>query len=162
MNRHKRWPRWSLWILVCVGGAGACGTPEIQGTRHLQVVYLPLEGAIQVDKEVYPGIWFSDHLDPGSIDEESVRLEMASLVEGTTGHFACDSSWTAVEGSAQPDANNDHKLVYVPDEVLLTTTCFRMLVTTRVQGLEQGSLRDLYLPDLERVGAIQSFLTAEE
>ena len=146
----------AMWALVGVFG---CGSPEMETPEALAVVYMPLNGAFGVDPSVTPEVYFSATLNESTITGDSVKLQSASATQ--IGNLVeCDTEWAAVEGNASAGSGG-RSVIFDPTALLAEESCYRLLITTALQGSNKELLRDLELPDatLTDVGAISSFST---
>jgi hypothetical protein len=151
----------SLALSVIAGLAGACGEPVVEAPAALEVVYLPLDGAVDVDPAVQPMVYFSGAVDAATISETTVLL--ASAAPGAEG--CQDATWTELGSGAAVDADDAALVLITPatadqDTYLLPETCYRLTVTTAVKGQELGPLVDLGIPERPGIGAEAVFQTA--
>ncbi|HOX43111.1 MAG TPA: Ig-like domain-containing protein [Myxococcota bacterium] len=151
----------SLALLALAGLLGACGDPVVEAPDALEVVYLPLDGAVDVDPAVQPMVYFSGAVDGASISETSVLL--ASATPGAEG--CLEVTWTELGSGAAVDAMDPALVLINPatasqDAFLLPQTCYRLTLTTAVKGSKLGPLADLGIPERPGIGAEATFQTA--
>lgn len=167
------------WLLLAlIGLALACGSPKVFEPERMQVVYMPLEGAIDVALDVPPIIVFSDEAVVESL-KGSVRLEVAEVKDGSCpppdplGSGA--KAWSGVDGAAGRPVDDSMKNAVVfttvictsgpchsclPGETcLLPNKCYRLICTTGLKGKNLGNLKDMGNPLLPGVGAVTTFRT---
>jgi hypothetical protein len=153
----------------------ACGAPEAQVSDSLQVVYLPLDGAIQVDASVLPMAFFSEALDETSITANNINLTSAATCtaetfekvsidpkRGTDPAFAGNAYKQFVK--FKDEAQAKRAVVIVPGSIndnprtpLAKNMCYHLTFSTRIKGESIGSL--LPLPDQPEIGAEIYFST---
>jgi hypothetical protein len=135
------------WLIVSALGAlwlAGCGNPEVNQPDALEIIHMPLDGAVDVEPDVAVRIYFSDAVDTGSLGADAVRLESAAW-DGT----ACAESWTDVGWAAAVDPDQPNAIrIGTEAESLQPGTCYRVLCTTSLQGVDSGPLPALGHPDL--------------
>jgi hypothetical protein len=151
----------ALALLALAGVFGACGDPVVEAPDALEVVYLPLDGAVDVDPAVQPMVYFSGAVDASSVGETSVLL--ASATPGTEG--CLEVTWTELGSGAEVDSMDPALVLITPatadqDTYLLPQTCYRLTLTTAVKGAKLGPLADLGIPERPGIGAEAVFQTA--
>jgi hypothetical protein len=154
----------SLLILLVAGLMGACGNPEVFApTKPLEVVHMPLAGIIDADWEkALPIIYFSDAVDPTSVNTGSVML-VSSGFDST----ACGTDWQTVTIDPQVAEEESHVVMVFPGsasnpEQLHPDTCYQLTCTTEVKGVSLGPLEDLGMLDRLGIGAVFTFRTKAE
>ncbi len=151
-----------LMALALAALLAACGEPVVEAPAALEVVYLPLDGAVDVDPAVQPMVYFSGPVDPASVSESTVLLASA-----TPGEDGClEVTWAELGSGPEVDGSDPHLVVITPstaaqDSYLQPQTCYRLTLTTAVKGAELGPLADLGIPDRPGVGAEAVFQTAQ-
>ncbi len=134
----------------------ACGNPEVQLPDPLEVVYLPLDGAIGVELDAAVQVFFSGDVDAASVTGDSVMLHQAPY---DAGEDTC-GAWEDSGFAAAVVADNPRVVRLGSDaEQLSTGTCYRITCTTDVQGVELGPLADLGLEGRKGVAVEAVFRT---
>lgn len=137
----------------------ACGNPKVQLPDPLEVVYLPLDGAIGVELDAAVQVYFSGDVDADSVTDDSVVLEEAT--EGDD--LENCGSWEKVNFVPAVVADNPRVVRLGGDaDQLSTGTCYRITCTTDVQGLELGPLADLGLANRKGVAVEATFRTRDD
>jgi hypothetical protein len=145
-------------VLALVAGLGACGDPIVKLPPVLEVIYLPLDGAVDVALNVPVEIYFSDEVVPASVTAQSVLLERDDVTAG-----ACGSDWTAVGWEAGVDPNQAKRVRIGNDKnELVAERCYRIVLTTDVKGVEFGHMMDLGMQGREGVAAEAIFMTGQD
>jgi hypothetical protein len=136
----------------------ACGDPEVKLPDPLEVVYLPLDGAIDVELDVAVQLYFSGEVDDTSVTGSSVMLEQADYddQEETCGDWSDSGLVPAVLA-------DDPRVIRLGTDAdqLSATTCYRITCTTDVQGVELGPLPDLGLTGRKGVAVDATFRTRD-
>ncbi len=151
--------RMGRWLVVlALGGVClvGCGNPEVNQPDPLEVIHMPLDGAVDVEPDVAVRIHFSDAVDTGSVGADTVWLESAAW-DGA----ACGDSWTNTEWVAAVEQDQPNVIRIGTDaDSLESGTCYRVLCTTALQGLDSGPLPALGHPDLPAdIAAVARFRT---
>lgn len=133
----------------------ACGNPEVQLPDRLEVVYLPLDGAIGVELDAAVQVYFSGDVDAASVTVDSVVLDQAPT-EDQDGCGAWGDS-----GFVPAVLADDPRVVRLGGDAdqLSASTCYRITCTTDVQGEELGPLPDLGLAGRKGVAVEAVFRT---
>ncbi len=129
-----------FFLLVVPMASSSCGNPEVSLPDALSVVFMPLDGAIDVEPDVPIEIYFSGDVAPDSVTKDTVFLESATF-DGTS----C-GQWQTVDFFPRV-SDVDPRVVIIgsdSDELELDT-CYRITCTTGVRGVELGALVDLGL-----------------
>ncbi len=158
-------------LLVAMGG---CGEPAISYHDALEVIFLPLEGARGLPGDITPSIFFSAEVEESSISADTVFLQSTgwSCIEQSGSQVcSCGNGWTRVAGTPQLEGSPSTAVEFVPSSALPAQSCFVMVCTTAVRGIENAPLRSLGLPATTKMelglssgvdpGALQQFWTAE-
>ncbi|MBN2497774.1 MAG: hypothetical protein JXR96_24480 [Deltaproteobacteria bacterium] len=145
-----------LFVLAALVLAG-CGEPSISAPEALEVVYMPLTGAVDVSTDVIPQIIFSADVDMGSV-AGSIYLLQTDLSTGEGG-LVCGTEWAEVEttwGAAEQDY-----ILSMTDPALDSDSCYMLICTTGLKGRDLGPLENLGLCDKpgEHFQAVCSALT---
>lgn len=137
-------------------GPFACGDPEVKQPAPLEVVYLPLDGAIDVEFDVAIKVFFSGDVDATSVTTGSVVLEQATYDAGAE---SC-GDWTA-SGLVPAVTDGDPRVVRLGSDadLLAASSCYRLTCTTDVQGVELGPLADLGIDGRKGVAVDATFRT---
>jgi len=152
--------RLALALLVAGLAVGplSCGDPKVKLPDPLEVVYLPLDGAIDVELDVAVKVFFSGEVDAESVTGSSVMLEQATYDAGAQ---SCgDWESTGLEPAVTADDPQVIRLGTDADQ-LSTSTCYRITCTTDVQGVELGPLPDLGLDGRKGVAVDAVFRTRD-
>ena len=147
-------------VLVLAWSAvfGACGDPIVKLPPALEVSYLPLDGAVDVALDMAVEIYFSAAVDPASVAAQSVILEEATLTAGV-----CGSDWTAVAWEPAVDSDQSQRVRIGDDQNSLSAdSCYRIVLTTGVKGVDYGPMMDLGLQGREGVAAEAIFMTGQD
>lgn len=151
--------RTGRWLVVLALGAAwlaGCGNPQVNQPDPLEVVHMPLDGAVDVEPDVAVRIYFSDAVDAGSLQAGTVWLESAAW-DGSV----CGESWTNTEWAAAVEQDQPNVIrIGTEAESLEPDTCYRVLCTTGLQGVNSGPLPALGHPELPAdVAAVARFRT---
>jgi hypothetical protein len=152
------------WMLAAlVGWVVGCGAPEIVSPDTLQVIYMPLDGAVipaQIN-EMTVSIYFSDNIDGATVVlNESVYLESGTYgpPEGQPPQRECLNDYQNNNSLVSKEV--DEKVVNVILPALDEDKCYRLICTTKLAGTNQGHLRSIGFPDKPTIGAISTFRTS--
>ena len=160
----NRCPLQYILVLLAAGLASACGNPEvIAPTKPMEVVHMPLDGMVDADFEnVRPMIYFSDDVDPSSVNTGSVKLESSGF-DGA----ACGAGWESVAAEPSVDEQEPRVVIILPGSAsspgqLLSDTCYLLTCTTGLKGVTQGPLENQGVPGRPGTGAMFTFRTRAE
>jgi hypothetical protein len=143
--------------LTALLGLAACGNPKVTLPAALEVSWMPLDGAIEVEPDVEVAILFSGEVDPDSVNSTSILLERSAWDSEAE---ACGDAWTATGWTpAVVTAEPSWVQIGSDQDRLDPGACYRIVCTTKVRGVELGPLPDLGMPGQSGVGAEASFRT---
>ena len=165
----------STAIATLALAATSCGEPTLNDPQALQVVFLPLHFARDVSPGVVPRAFFSAAVEEASLTAQSVFLRSSPWScsdeqDPSTCH--CGENWSQVDGQAALAAEDAAVVEFIPTQDMSFKTCYLLVFTTAVRGIERGPLDSLGLPadtlaaygldgSLD-VGALEDFWTAAQ
>ena len=150
-------------VIALIFVSVSCGEPQINPPQALHLIYLPLDGAIDVELDVEIQVYFSDAVDQTSIDQFSMKLESAD-VDDTVDPYQCDDGWSATTWQPARDDTKPQMVEFQPETpggLLNAGTCYQITCTTDVKGENTGPLQDMGDSKHPDVGALGIFRTKE-
>ncbi len=130
--------RFLMFSIMSVPLTSSCGNPEVSLPDTLSVVFMPLDGAVDVEPDVSIKIYFNGDVAKASVTKDTVFLEKAPFDETSCG------TWELTDMEPKVDSD-DPRIVIIGSQgnnALELHTCYRITCTTDVRGVELGALVD--------------------